>query len=64
MEPRQTSTKTYDLYEFDPDGRIIIAWQKLIADDDESALKAASSAVTTERWELWHDNNLVERSAD
>ena len=53
--------KTFDLYLFAPEGKMILGWHKFEAADDEAAIENARGLVTQPPVELWRENMLVKR---
>lgn len=53
--------KTYDLYLFAADWKIILGWHKFDASDDEAAIEVAQALVNQPPVELWRDGLLVKR---
>jgi hypothetical protein len=53
--------KTYDLYLFAPDGKVIRGWHKFEASDDEAAIETAQALVRQPPVELWQQSMLVKR---
>ena len=53
--------RTYDLYMFAADGKVIQGWHKFEAADDDAALAIAKALVKQPPVELWRESILVKK---
>ena len=53
--------RTYDLYMFAPDGKVIQGWHKFESADDDAAIAIAKALVKQPPVELWRESVLVKK---
>jgi hypothetical protein len=51
--------KSYDLYLYDDDQKVVIGWHPFEQQSDEAALKYAQGLAQNSPMELWQGENLV-----
>ena len=56
-----SDAKTYNLYLFGPNSDVIVHWEKVECDDDETAIKTVQSITGQTPCELWLDDKLIQR---
>jgi hypothetical protein len=51
--------KSYDLYLYDPDQKLVIGWHAFERQHDEAAIEYAEALTQSAPMELWEGRNLL-----